>query len=79
MNDDFAGKSPEQVASILKAKARGVKRNAEEQCWPIIFGAKRREDAGTEAFWTDVVRALLEGTEEPRVDTNDPRLRRLAA
>lgn len=77
--NEFQGKTPEEAASILKSRARGVKRVAEEQCWPIIFEAKRREDAGTEAFFTEVVRALLEGTEQPRVDTNDPRVRRLAA
>jgi hypothetical protein len=80
-NDPYADadKSPEQVASFLKQKARGIKRNAEAHCWPIIFEAKQREDAGREAFWTQVVRALLEGTEDPKIDDHSPTDRRLAA
>jgi hypothetical protein len=77
--NEFADKTPEQVASILKSKALGVKRNAEIKCWPIIFEAKQREDAGTETFWTAVVRALVEGSEDPKVPDTSPVSRSLAA
>lgn len=68
---NFADKTPERAASILKQQANGIKRNAEMRIWPLINRAKQAEDAGTVAYFTAVILALLENREEPKVKTAD--------
>ena len=69
---NFTGKSPAEVASIMKAERGGVKRNAEIAVWPQIEQAKLNEDKPTVMFWCEVIQHLAEGTEDPKVDTVEP-------
>lgn len=72
LTKDFSGKTPAQIASIMKAEAGGVKRDAEQRIWPQIFLARDNEDKMTHAVWTDVIKHLMEDTEEPPVPTTEP-------
>ena len=69
---DFSGKTTVQVASILKAEAGGIKRNAEQRIWPQMEKATANEDKVTHAFWAEVIHHLCENTEDPKVPTVDP-------
>lgn len=71
MTSDFTGKSPAQTASIMKAEAGGVKRNAETRIWPQIEKARDAEDKVTIAYWVEVINCLHEGSEEPKVPDVD--------
>lgn len=68
---DFTGKTPAQTASIMKAEANGVKQNAERRIWPQIEKARDNEDKTTIAYWVEVINCLMEGSEDPKVDTVD--------
>jgi hypothetical protein len=72
LTKDFSGKTPAQIASIMKAEAGGVKRNAEERIWPQIFLARDNEDKLTHTVWVEVITHLAEGTEDPPVASVEP-------
>lgn len=73
LTTDFTGKTPAQIASIMKAEAGGVKRTAEERIWPQVFKARDNEDKVTHMIWIEVINHLAEGTEDPPVATVDPK------
>ena len=72
LTKDFSGKTPAQIASIMKKEAGGVKRDAEARIWPQIFLARDNEDKLTHTVWVEVIQHLAEATEEPPVETTDP-------
>lgn len=72
LTKDFSGKTPAQIASIMKKEAGGVKRDAEARIWPQIFLARDNEDKLTHTVWVEVVQHLCAGTEDPPVETTDP-------
>jgi hypothetical protein len=72
LTTDFTGKTPAQIASIMKREAGGVKRNAELRIWPSLLKARDNEDKLTHAVWVEVINCLAEGSEDPRVETVDP-------
>lgn len=72
-------KSPAHAASVLKSKARGVKRTAETQCWKMVDQYKEEENEQGVSFWVEAVKCLLEGSEDPRVPDSEPVKRPVAA
>lgn len=72
LTKDFSGKTPAQIASIMKREAGGVKRDAEARIWPQIFLARDNEDKLTHTVWVEVITHLADGTEDPPVKTTDP-------
>ena len=63
---EFRDKSPQEAASMLLAKFRGVQRNAEVEAWKHAEGFAT--DSQSYRYWVETVRAIVFGGEFPAVD-----------